>query len=84
MTSLLIIVAQIILKEYKEIRWGMILCSLSILCIFICLVVNICLLNWDIAVLLLTLLLLSLLLENQFLPILWKSKKLIKDERSKS
>lgn len=76
MISFVIILSQLILRDYKEIRLGMILCSLLFLCLFIGLIVNICLLDWDIVIPLLILLLLSLPLENQFLPILWKTKKL--------
>ena len=79
MISFVIILSQLILRDYKEIRWGMILCSLLFLCLFIGLIINICLLDWDIVIQLLILLLLSLPLENQFLPILWKTKKLKKD-----
>lgn len=79
MISFVIILSQLILRDYKEIRWGMILCNLLFLCLFIGLIVNICLLDWDIVIPLLILLLLSLPLENQFLPILWKTKKLKRD-----
>ena len=79
MTSLVIIIAQIILKDYTEIRWGMILCSLLFLCLFVCFIVSVCLLDWNTAIPLLLIFLLSLPLENQFLPILWKTKKLKRD-----
>ncbi len=78
MTSLLTIIAQIILKDYKEIRWGMILYSFLFLCLFIVFVISVCLLNWDVAILSLILLLLSILLENKYMPKLWKTKKLRK------
>lgn len=79
MTSLIIIISQIILKDYKEIRWGMILCSFLFLCIFVCFIVSVCLLDWNTAIPLLLILFVSLPLENQILPILWKTKKLKKD-----
>ena len=79
MISFVIILSQLILRDYKEIRWGMILCSLLFLCLFIGLIINICLLDWDVVISLSILLLLSLPLENQLLPILWKTKKLKKD-----
>lgn len=79
MISFVIILSQLILRDYKEIRWGMILCSLLFLCLFIGLIINICLLDWDVVIPLFILLLLSLPLENQFLPILWKTKKLKRD-----
>jgi hypothetical protein len=79
MISLVTIIAQIILRDYKEIRWGMILCSLLFLCLFIVFVISVCLLNWNVAILSLILLLLSILLEIKYLPILWKTKKLKRD-----
>lgn len=78
MTSLIIILAQIILKDYKEIRWGMILCGFLFLCLFVVFVISACLLNWNLAIPLLILLLLSILLENKYMPKLWKTKKLRK------
>lgn len=84
MNSLIIILSQIILKDYKEIRWGMIISSILFIIFVVIDVINILRLNWDIIIPITIMIIIGYMLEFYYLPKLWKSKKIIKNENNKS
>ena len=84
MNSLIIILSQIILKDYKEIRWGMIISSILFIIFVVIDVINILRLNWDIIIPITIMIIIGYMLEFYYLPKLWKSKKLLKNENNKS
>jgi hypothetical protein len=84
MNSLIIILSQIILKDYKEIRWGMIISSILFIIFVVIDIINMLRLNWDIIIPITIMIIIGYMLELYYLPKLWKSKKIIKNENNKS
>jgi hypothetical protein len=76
MISFVIILSQLILRDYNEIRWGMIFSSLTFITIFIFDIISFCLLDLSISISLTIILVLIIVLEHKYLPKLWKTKKI--------
>jgi len=77
MYSLIIIIAQLILKDYKELRIGMLISSLIF--ILLCITFIISIFNYKNAILVSFIsIIVYMLFENYIMPKLWNSKKLLK------